>query len=197
MKKKIAKSTTILSTRVVKKSIPRHAFITWHIIPSSDTYMSLHTCHPPAIFLIFLSLPTLRKGTMATATETRGCLTCQRSASISTARLLPSHTRPARTSSPRTSRPPISPSPTRSPRIPTPTSATPSTSTLCSRRHRTSSSRGPAGRARKGSAPMGGAVWRVRSLAWREVRPGWGGKAFDGRSCCPLTAWSRRLLGTV
>lgn len=132
------------------------------------------TCHlavtfhsPPCLF------PSLRKGTTETAMGTPGCLTCQRSASTSTARRPPSRTRPARTSSRRTSRLPTSPSPTRSPATRTPTSATPSTSTpYTSRRRRTSSSRGPADRARTGSARTGGAAWRVRSWAWREARPG-------------------------
>lgn len=125
------------------------------------------TPHPPCLF------PSLRKGTTETAMGTPGCLTCQRSASTSTARRPPSRTRPARTSSRRTSRLPTSPSPTRSPATRTPTSATPSTSTpYTSRRRRTSSSRGPADRARTGSARTGGAAWRVRSWAWREARPG-------------------------
>lgn len=155
----------------------------------------------PAILLssltASLSLPSLRKGTTATAMETPGCLTCQRSVSTSTARRPLSRTRPIRTSSPLTSRLPTSPSPTRSPATPTPTSATLSTLTLyTSRRRRTSSSRGPADRARTGSAHMEGAAWRLRSSAWKEARPGWGGKGSAGRSCCPhmRTAWSSRLL---
>lgn len=149
------------------------------------TNVNTTTCH---LVVTFLSCPvsssSLRKGTTATAMGTPGCLTCQRSVSTSTARLPPSHTRPVRTSSPRTSRLPTSPSPTRSPATPTLTSATLSTSTPYTSRRRRTSSNGPAGRARRGSALTGGAAWRVRYWAWREARPGWGGKGSAGRSCC-------------
>lgn len=128
---------------------------------------------------------SLRKGTTATAMGTPDCLTCQQSVSTSIARLPPSHIRPVRTSSPRTFRLPTSPSLTRSPVTPTPTSATPSASTPYTNHHRpTSSSRGPVGRARKDSAPTQGADWRVRSWAWMEDRPGWGGKGSVGRNWC-------------
>lgn len=124
-----------------------------------------------------------------------GCLTCQRSVSTSTVRLRRSHTRPPRTSSPRTSRLHTSPSPTRSPATPTHTSATPSTSTPSTSLSRwtSSSRRGRAGRVRRPWAHTPGLDWQVRSWAWREARPGWGGKGSAGRSCCPRTptAWTR------
>lgn len=129
---------------------------------------------PSAILLSCLTASvSLRKGTTATAMGTPGCLTCRRSVSTCTARLPRSHTRPRRTSSRLTSRLLTSPSPTRSPATPTPTSATPSTLTpYTSHRRRTSSSLGPAGRARTGSARTPGAAWLVRSWVWREDRPG-------------------------
>lgn len=138
-----------------------------------------------------------RKGMTATAMGTPGCLTFQRSVSTSTALRPPSRTRPVRTSNRRISRHPTSLSPTSSPAILTPTSATLSTLTpYTSRRHRTNSRRGPAGRARTVSAHIAGAVWRVRSWAWREARPGWGGKVSAARSCClhTHTASISRLL---
>lgn len=139
-----------------------------HLIPLRDK------CHHylPCCCHLTPSLPSLRKGTTATAMGTPGCLTCQRSVSTSTVRLLPSHTRPVRTSSPRISLLPISPSPTHSPVTPTLTSATLSTSTpYTSRRRRTSSNLGPVDRVRMDLPLTGGAAWRVRSWAWREARP--------------------------
>lgn len=161
-----------------------------HLILFRGTHVILSQLPP-------LSLPSTRKGTTAAAMGTPGCLTCPLSASTSTARLPLFRTRPARTSSPRTSRLPTSPSPTRSPATLTRTSATRSTSTPYTRRSRlTSNSRGPAARARTGSAGTAGAAWRARSWAWTEARPGWGGKGSAGRSCSRrTTASTRRSLG--
>ena len=190
-----------MSHYLLLNSLTPHPYFFFTVVTVKDTLFPRGT-HVTTVLLSSVSscpvcLP--RKDTMAAATGTRGCPTCPRSASTSTARPPPSRTRPARTSSPRTSRLPTSPSPTSSPGTLTPTWATPSTSTPCTSRRRRTSSSGPAARARMGWARTHGADWRVRSWAWMEAPPGWGGKASAGRSCSPRThtASSRRWSGTA
>ena len=94
--------------------------------------------------LLFIkhSSSCFRKDTMAAATATRGCPTCQPSVSTCTARPPHSHTRLAQTFSPRISHRPTSPSHTHNPATLILTSTRSTSTPYTSPSRRTSSSRG-------------------------------------------------------